>query len=562
MVKRFINLCLVVFILSIGTVVYGTDLKTISLGDTVVNKPSIIEYFYSDNIEGLSVEAFLNNESLKISTVVPASKLSELGVDTNYLFLVDESTSISDLEMAKIKQSLTKAIDNLKGGETVTLVAFGENIDVKTDHLSDKQAIKNAVATLNNDKEGTVFFDAIKKAGEICNTKAGDRNLVFVISDGIDFNTGGYTYGEIEKYVTDAGITIFALALGDRTDAYIDQFGQLARKSSGFIEVCNIGNLDQKVLLLLSKAQNAFAVSMESKNNTVSQNVEKLVINFTCNGNKTTLEKNVASKNWVKDTEAPVIESVEKVSKTSLSVKFSEDVLNADNVANYKIILNGKYELNVESVNYDRELHTANIVFDDGVFGGNYTIECLNITDNSMEKNPVLGNYEGKFAGQSYQAAQFEKVVAEYWLFFFIIVLAVAGGIFYAVIRKRKGIIIHEKKIKFKDSMVDKERIVAPTTTNISLYVTGIGGLKKKIEMRMYKSLIVGRSEMCDVSFDDRLLSRQHFAIEENDGIYTIMNLSETNGTIVNGVPLKGKYKLSDGDVIIAGNEKFVFSSK
>ncbi len=559
MVRKFLLLTSFIIIFVSVQLCFAGDLSSISLGDTVYNKPMIIEYFYSDEIDDLQAEAFLGDEQLTVEKICNAS---DTGIRTNYIFMVDESTSISNLQMVEVKKALNKAADNLKDNETMTVIAFGENIDIKIDHSQNNEEIKQVVSTLNNNKEGTIFFNAIKKAGEICNTYPAERNIVFIISDGIDFNTGGYTYDEIEEYVEKSGITIYAIALGDSSNTDIDRFGQLARKSNGFIGVCTLDTIDDNVVQLLNRAQNSKAVVMTSKNNNVAEGTDLLIINFMSNGNKVSLEKSIWNKNWIEDDVAPEMVALNQTSETSLAIKFSEDVLNADVAGNYRVILNNRHELKVDSVSYESNTYTANLIFEKGIFFGEYNVSCVNITDNSMEKNDVTGSISQKMYGKSYEAVMFEETVAEYWLVLFIIILLIAGIISYAVISHRKGIVIHDKKIKFKDSIVDKERIIPLDTANISLFVTNGGSLNKNIEMRMYKSLIVGRDKMCDLSFDDSMLSRQHFVIEENNNIYTIMNLSVTNGTLVNGVLLTEKRRLLDGDIILAGNEKFVFHNK
>lgn len=541
-----------------NTLCFATDLSSIQLGDTVYSKPKITEYFYADNIDGLTAEAYLNDEQLNIEGLY---KASDINTKTNYLFLVDESTSISSGEMKKIKEALRAAANNISGSDTMSIIAFGENTEVRADHTTDKAVLENAISTLNNNKEGTVFFDVIKKAGEICNTAPLERNLVFVISDGVDFNVGGYTYEEIQKYILEKDITIFAVALGDISDENIDRFGKLARSNNGFIEVCDLNNIDDNILSLMNRVKNSYGIVMNSKNNrVVSDTADRLTVNFSANGKSTSLEKSVASKKWIEDNEAPTIISAEQKSNSSILIKFSENVVNADITDNYKLLLSKRHELKADTVKYDETQHTAELVFEKGVFSGNYKISCVNITDDSMEQNPVSGEIEQQFRGRSYEIFLFENAATEYGLLILIFILIVAGIVAYAVINKRKGIVIHDKKVTFRDNIVEKERIITPQTTNISLAVTGPGGLNKKINKEMYKSIIVGRSDSCDISFSDNALSRQHFAIEENDGIFTITDLNTLNGTTVNGVRLTSRVKLENGDVIIAGNEKFVFN--
>ena len=49
-------------------------------------------------------------------------------------------------------------------------------------------------------------------------------------------------------------------------------------------------------------------------------------------------------------------------------------------------------------------------------------------------------------------------------------------------------------------------------------------------------------------------MSRQHFALEYEQGDLFITDLEAANGTFVNGVRIKGRRKLQQDDVVSAGS--------
>ena len=69
----------------------------------------------------------------------------------------------------------------------------------------------------------------------------------------------------------------------------------------------------------------------------------------------------------------------------------------------------------------------------------------------------------------------------------------------------------------------------------------------------------MGRSDICNIVFDDDRLSKQHFVIEVTKMGCYIEDLESTNGTFVNGVKLTNRRMLLDGDEINVGREKIVF---
>ena len=69
------------------------------------------------------------------------------------------------------------------------------------------------------------------------------------------------------------------------------------------------------------------------------------------------------------------------------------------------------------------------------------------------------------------------------------------------------------------------------------------------------KRITIGRSSASEFSFpDDNGLSRQHLAIEFEDGAWTLRDLGSKNGTILNGLKVTAPMPLKTGDRIVAGH--------
>ena len=71
--------------------------------------------------------------------------------------------------------------------------------------------------------------------------------------------------------------------------------------------------------------------------------------------------------------------------------------------------------------------------------------------------------------------------------------------------------------------------------------------------------LTIGRAPDNTISFpNDSNISRNHAEIRERDGEYYLTDLGSSNGTLVNGIPLKGVHKLKNGDFVILGSSKSI----
>jgi len=87
----------------------------------------------------------------------------------------------------------------------------------------------------------------------------------------------------------------------------------------------------------------------------------------------------------------------------------------------------------------------------------------------------------------------------------------------------------------------------------------GSGDLGKHIVVK--GPAILGRSQNCDLSFNDLGVSRQHAqVIPQNNETYILNDLCTTNGTRVNGRSVEGLWPLREGENIFLGNSVVRFS--
>jgi pSer/pThr/pTyr-binding forkhead associated (FHA) protein len=71
---------------------------------------------------------------------------------------------------------------------------------------------------------------------------------------------------------------------------------------------------------------------------------------------------------------------------------------------------------------------------------------------------------------------------------------------------------------------------------------------------------IVGRSLECEIVISDPHISSKHIQINKTGHGFTISDLGSVNGTFVNDVKLLNPVQLRDGDQILLGITKLVFS--
>ena len=69
----------------------------------------------------------------------------------------------------------------------------------------------------------------------------------------------------------------------------------------------------------------------------------------------------------------------------------------------------------------------------------------------------------------------------------------------------------------------------------------------------------IGRRSSNDICIDDVGVSKEHAVIQTVGNDHIFEDLGSTNGTYVNGTPIKGHQRIRRGDRIRLGSTEFVF---
>jgi hypothetical protein len=255
--------------------------------------------------------------------------------------------------------------------------------------------------------------------------------------------------------------------------------------------------------------------------------------------------------------------------KDGIGIDFSEPVAGADNKDAYLIKDADGNPVKVRSVAYRKGAggasSHADIVFQTELYSGAYELRFIGITDVSSERNPLSDTIRFSYDGKSGTQKTVDRILGllqTYWWAFLIAGIAVIALLVLRYIKKRHGLVKIDGKIGFGDMVEFKQHFATPDTGDVCLVVTDSRGASQRVEIGVNRSFFVGRSGINNLSFDDDKMSRQHFVIEAEDGAYFLTDLGTTNGTYLNGVPVKNRRKIAGNDVITAGREKFVFRVK
>lgn len=551
---------IVVAILLLTPTVYAAD--NFMIEQVQINKPEITVYLTTDtnpNINPEDVSSFLGSEKLTTESV---SWFADEQEGTTYMFLVDVSTSMTGGQIRAIKQSAGSLINSMGANDRFVLISFGLSIDIMLDGSEDSQTALSKIDELVANQNGTMFYEALSSAIDIANNPTSilpKRKVAFVFSDAEDFNAGGVTIDELSSELKRSCVSFYALGLNNSGTAHLDQFGQLARASGGKFVRITEQTISKEVENIIAGLQSCVVLNLRSSNNIIGSLPTMLKVSINTNDVAISLEREVTLQRWIPDATAPVIESVEKQTDRALRIVFSENVVGADNIKNYTITGKNNTAILLSEAVYSTDDFSAILTSSSSLLSDTIQIQCIGITDDSMEKNPVSQIFTYALKGKSPFVAGLGFFFLHYWWIILILAIALIVLIAYRIIKKHKGLVKIEGKIGFGDNVEQQMHFELPSSVPLKLVITEVNGNTREVTVDVYKSIFVGRAEMCEISFADNKLSKQHFVIEEENGEFYISDLNSTNGTFINGIRIQSRRKLTNNDCITAGQERLVY---
>ncbi len=536
--------------------------KEIQIEQAKINMPELKIFVTGDEslqeMDNQSVTVTMGEREFPVTSIEDFDRNEER---IDYYFLLDVSASM-DMEYYQAAcEIIADQMESLTDSETYKVLTFGDSVELVLEDEYDRNAVDTVLAGISNEDENTQLFEALKKAAQLAEQREDKepcRKIIMIFTDGMDDVTGMTTVSEAQEILAESGMTVYGMAADCGESESINQFGAFIRETGGQMEI--YGERDAKAAAedIWSVIENTKVIYAEGDSNQVTNRMETVTVQFEPWDIKR--EARTGCYDYIPDQESPQILSCSQMEKNCLQITFSEKMSGADTEGNYRMVSSaGEYIPDAVTVIDDS---TVQLHFEESLYSGEYTLETMNMTDCSMEQNAVKP-YENTVMIEGREPEPVWSRFIRIWglplLCVLVVLIFMAAAFFiYRHIRKNRGLIVVDGKMTLA-SKVDVRQHMAIEDDGrpgalITLEVTTIDGQKECVMRKLSDSMMIGRSEMCDIVLDDARMSSQHFALEYEKGQIFITDLETTNGTSVNGVRLKGKYRLQKGDKIHAGS--------
>lgn len=545
--------------------------------------PNVKAYITGKDVtEKVTFSGKLGNK-IEVSQQGETKVFAKSGEGVHYIILVDNSGSVDKGQFAEAKKQLASLRGSMKKKDRMSLYVVGtRSASGNKKNVLGKTAAGNKGKEIKKDKKRILRMkrDGSPKSKTVLYRSLNDvlagnrapamRTVVLMVTDGEDDSAGkNNSRSSTMKNVKDAAIPVYGVLLKNVAKKPDNKKISHTRKileeknCRGYYEYCRGRSSKKKIKSAFSNIRDiirnrTYVVHMAAPDNKPLKDIVKLRLNAG-KGNKFVTVPVCAGVDYsssVPDTEPPVIGEISKVNSNAITFTLTDNsggVAGADQPANYIVKTKSEGEdgkvWNISSVNYNQVDGTVVLTFSEDLFTGDYVLTCTNITDDTNEANPVSQPCEFTFAGLDAGTVQRMELIRSYW-WTVLIFLAVAVGVILIIIIKKKAVKIVE---------INPEELSRADSKRIRLTITDRTGAIRDVEWNVEGSLFIGRSDICNIYFDDERLSKQHFVIEVTKMGCYIEDLESTNGTFVNGVRMTNRRMLLDEDVITAGRERFVF---
>lgn len=542
--------------------------STLRVEQTEVCMPYITLYYYADDMDAppsyAQVQGMLETQETPLK-VNYSRAFQDNRTDIHYYLVIDTTMGKGYLNDMR---DMLKDIQNwMKDGDRLTVYTVGNTSVRLIDSVDNEDDIEQELQTISAVNQGMNYAEAldeiwtdIQSEKPIAEEMTTERRILITFTPEEEWTGDSVCEQKVISSVRQSGLPLYEMIL-DKEESE-NAYHALAEETGGTVCYLDRGEVGSQTEKLFRKINSCYVVQFQADSNRVTDSWQNLSLKI--NEGETETEVPIWVSEYQKDEEAPEITQAEVVSDRMIRLAFSEMVYGADENSHYQIVDAKGRELPIEEVNCemgeDGESNSVEIQVAQKLYKGNYTIRTSGIVDISMEENVLTTDYVMEYADGPGGMVRILDQCMTYWWVGAVLILAAGIAIVGKQIWRRQqnqkvAVQVHNAKAMIEsgeDGLQPAER------RQIKLIIYRKG---KNIDTRQVEvngSLIVGRSDLSDLYFENGQLSRQHFAIECIQGELYVEDLDTTNGTWLNGKRIQKKEKLCSQDRIVAGMLEFV----
>lgn len=519
--------------------------------------PQTDVYVYFEDVLGNVAKAGDLLEDVTVQRDAEALEVLEVleGKDfpTTYYILLDVSTNMPMNIFNNAKKEILDLYKEKNSDDKIVLITFAAEVTMVLEGDENLNKVEDKLDDLRRQGVRTRLLDAVNMA---LNIKNKERSVIVAITYGKDYYKSGPTEEEVITNLVKAKMPFFAMGVDGADKEYLDPLGELARTGGGFMQRITANTIGDAFDTVSERVNSTYLIRTQAKNNIVPKGSTKITV--IAGADYTDSAETVFSA-YVKDNTVPTIKSVD-ITESTIIVKFSEAVDNAGTVNAYTVRRKDGMEIPIASVKYNSENNEAELSLAKNASNGTYIISANGITDVSMEKNKVQNSF----------TVEVTNLDSDFLVFVKSNVLTIAIGV--AVVLILIVVVVsalhHRKKSGTNAGTVASDSGNGATPSggvinsvegkNVTLVYSDVNGISKEetVLVREDRTIIIGRQNSCDVVIPDKCISRKNVELCYRNGQIYALDLSRTNGALLNGYQFSRNQIVNNRDVLSIGNTK------
>lgn len=466
--------------------------------------PTINAYFDVLDADGQPIEEIQPNQfSATVgehnTTIEKVQRFEQTGEGIAYIFLVDISKSLTDEQFTQVHTALKDWVQAIAENDRVALMTFGSQVRVVQDFTSDKGRLQEQIGNLHPTDDHTQLHQGFLRAMELANRADNDLpryRVIVTLSDGKDDYAGGATRQEVLDRMQEDRVPIYALGLSSRATSVKNK-----EKDKAALEALGIFARTSGGEYLEVGSER-----LDASYSVIRQRIRQVfVARLSCGECPTDGQTRRLQVSYSAGT---------KILPDGLSLRLLPQVA-AASPTEVKPPL--EIVKTVPSENVDAVLEVKSS-FPVWLYGGGAVL--------------LFGLLVG--ATRLFRRGEGTSEEEEFG----------------------------EASIRPRTSTVPRTSAQPAKSVPVRLTIVGRNETSQRYEVDLVDKVLIGRSEQdCGVALsEDWEVSALHCALIREQGNIFVQDLDSKNGTMVNGVPITGKHRLQDDDLISIGRTSLRFS--
>lgn len=475
----------------------------------------------SDNSDEPVIGLRDSSFSVSIDTAVvhrlSATTYKEAGIPIDVMLCVDISSSMKGKPLATMKNAINKFIDELRNDDRLAIIGFENSATLITDFSSDKSYLRDKVKSLTTSGNQTaLFYGTSKGLDGLISKKEQNGKILLLLGDGKDEDpSNSYKEEDVIKKAEDEGIPIFTIGYSKIDKSYLRVLENLSEKTGGrFYNSPNDEDLEKQYKKLFRQITNIYLIRHYSP-----------------------------------------IKGDEKEHNITIAVKY----LNAVRPVTAKFILSGQTKYMAPDNTIKEPIKTdwlliGGIILAVLIIGGVIFFFYKNSKKKQAEFQRKLQE-EQNLAAQKLDEERKKREDAERKI-------EEANAAKNAPPQPNQG---HFPGVKYDPTVMDpggrndRTQIIKQDSGSSSDKIVLdflMGPLSGQKITVASSGVTIGRKQGNSLPISDETLSGQHAQIYFSNGYFFIKNLSQSNGTYLNGSLISSEVPLKKGDVFKFGKSE------